>query len=1065
MLNEETKSAVIYTGKDKINGAFYLDGTNVVINNKGKGSVIEHHSACIANISNLKYEAKGEETAPILNVDITSGNNVSSANKINISGCEFTSETTPIVLSGLPCDLILDNATKITSKSFAIENTNESNIELNNSIINSFKKIHLDNAVNGKLSMFVTLNSNSNYVFSYDRAFTKGDQTALTPYIEAVMANGTTQEIIPTSVVESTSGVMKTTVTFKTPEGIATAKNIRIGVQAKDVAVSASFDNWQLFLADKFEMATGENLIDSNKVYNTQELTAYDVGVDENVIMVEGSFDETTVILSSITGESYNFKEPHIMMFMGRNNAVTQEVAAPTEDDPDKTIKVFEEVQTATNAYLYQEIMVEAGKTYKVSANVKYAATGSGGLVPNEKFGIELSYKKSGNYVAAPAVKLPEDSTEYIETYLLTIPDDISPDTKNFKFSFYFGSMYVSGYLANISVVEVDAVTNAVIGEELIKNGDFSTGDRSYWIISGSYARATVTKYVENYFSKVKSYAKGMRYFENSDNYAGKYLVVNYKPNTKYEILYQLKTITYNPDHVPGLVIYRALYTDDKTDSSLTYLDHEDEANPDVSYEQLDNNRYRVVIKTDDNLRRHNFHTGDVRFQSHTDSAGYYGPVEIYELDENGNRVSGNIALNGDFALGMDGWENLDPFELSSVTYEQETGFLDDTTGPTSMVYIDGSTKNQNYSTTITVDASKNYWFSGFYINMNSVGITPRILYQSRKANGAYEVLETELKYNSVAYRFEMSVEIPEDAVVKNGKAILKVQMNNGNNGRAYFRELRFAEEGKFTNLIESMTGPSSFQEIPYDPSVFVFYYDDSSFDDGDWSGELAEYAATTGAVSGRVVNSKQESVAGITMMLTPGNNTVKTDENGNYSFTNLNPGNYELYLVEANGNKLLCYDVEVKAGILSNIPLITYLDASELIVEIPEDSDGDTTVEQTPYGALRGYYLDKDGNPIKGAKIYLKGLGFVETNAKGMFEFSKLPVGEYEVYTKLDDGTVHVFRKVEIEAYKGSLIKLVEPTTGGFNWLWVIIPSASVVLLAGAAFVTILIIKKKKTK
>ena len=157
--------------------------------------------------------------------------------------------------------------------------------------------------------------------------------------------------------------------------------------------------------------------------------------------------------------------------------------------------------------------------------------------------------------------------------------------------------------------------------------------------------------------------------------------------------------------------------------------------------------------------------------------------------------------------------------------------------------------------------------------------------------------------------------------------------------------------------------------------------------------------------------------------------------------------------------------NVEVKAGILSSIPVINYVRGSELTVELPEDSDGDGNVNQTPYGALRGYYLDKDGKPIKGAKIYLKGLGFVTTNAKGMFEFSKLPVGEYEVYTKLDDGSAHVFRKVKIEAYKGSLIKLVEPTTGGFNWLWVVIPAAAVLVLGGAALTTILIIKKKKIK
>ncbi len=1059
---EASTGAVIYLGKDKINGTFIFDGTNVVINNKGKGSVIEHHSACVAKISNLKYEAKGEETAPIIKVDVASSSSVTEGNVVEINGCELTSDNSPIVLAGLPCTLILNHATKITAKAgFGVDNQNKSKVELNDTVFDSYKIATLENAADGSLSMFATLKANETYIFSYNRAFSKGDETILTPYLVAVMANGTTQEIVPEEVVENTGNILNTTVTFKTPEGIADAKNVRLGVKANGV-VSGSIENWELFATDKFSMAVGDNLIDPAKVYKNNEVVAYDPSLAEGVLMVEGSFNSTNVILYPVSGADFNVKSTKILMFMGNNGRTYQTV--PDPEDPSKTIQIFDTVHPGGAGALHQEMEIEAGKTYRFSVNIKWASTAAG-LNPGEKEGIELLYKQNGSYIDVGANKLPEDPTEYKETYIFTAPADISTNTNNFKVVLNFGSAFVSGYATNFSVVEIDPVTQAVIGNELVKNGDFSTGTRAEWTKTGNITFADPCDYVENFFSKVTPHKPGMLFFDESVNYACEALVLNLKPSTTYEIVYQLKTIDYNKDFVPKLEIYRGIYTDDMTDSNLTWLDYKDEGNPNVSYEELENNYHRIVWTTDDILRTHNNRNIDFRFQSHTNSAGYYGEVTVYELDANGNRIGNNLVLNGDYAFGSKWWEPVTGYDRRKTYLEQEEGFLD-TKEPATMIYVDGSAKNQNYSTTVTVDASKGYWLSGFYMNMNTAGVKPRVLYQSRKADGAYEVLEAEMKYDSTFYRFEMYFNIPEDAVVKNGKTVLKVQMNNGSAGKAYFAEIRLAEQGKFTNLIESMSGPSVFQEMPYDGSKFIFYYDDSNFDDGDWSGELANTTATTGAVSGMVFGSDNKALEGITMMLTPGNNTSKTDEYGNYSFTNLKPGNYELYLVEKNGNKLLCYDVEVKAGILSSIPLITYMDGSELTVELPEDSDGDGTVEQTPYGALRGYYLDKDGKPISGAKIYLKGLGFVTTNNKGMFEFSKLPVGEYEVYTKLADGSAHVFRKVNIEAYKGALIKLVEPTTdGGFNWLWVVIPAAAVLLLGGAALTTVLIVKKKKTK
>ena len=1037
--------SIIWTKANRPDGSLVFEGDKVVFNNMSqKCPSIMYQSGCPVEFKNFKYTSSNENDMPLFTAKVTSS---SPLNDIRLTNCEINTVTTPFSFTGpTKVNLVLDDATKIITKSYAFDNQNDSNVIVNNAKITSKKLINFKGNSNGSLTMFVTAQPEQVYVYTYTRVYTE-DGGEIVPYIEAIMENGSIQKIEPLKILEDQNNLKSVTVKFKTPAGISKEKNLRIGVAAGATPVTVSMDSFSVKPTDKFDMVTDVELVDTEKINSTSKLVNYDANADECVLMIDGDFNASNIEIVSVGGVTFEIRESKIMLFRGENTS------------NDKFTPV------GGGGYIYQDVTLQPGKTYRLTGNVKYASDGLD-TIQNQKKGFIVYYKKSSSFVDLETTKLPEDLTEYKEEYIFTVPTDVANSEKNVRISFNFSNAYITGYASDFSLVEVDATNTSVLSKELLTDGNFGTGTTNHWQVSGTYYSINFCDYVDNFFNKITPHTPSMMQYSNSVDYAQHYTQVMLKPNTSYEVLSQQKHVVYNKDKKPYLAVYQAVYNEDRSSSSFTFLvDYSDYSDPNVTYEELENNWIRIGIKTPDNLRVHGDSNHFFRYYSRSGSAGYFGELLVYELDENGNRVGDSIVVNGDFSFDSTCWHVMN--EKKFTMLEQVPGFMNSIVEPETMIYADGTGANQNYSATVSVDASKQYTFSGYSINMNSEGVSPRILYQSRKANGAYEVLETTTYYDSDIYYFEVNFEIPEDAVVKNGEAIIKVQMNNGKNGKGYFRELRLSESDKFASLITTMSGGSTFKEMPYDSGVFIFYYDDTKFDDGDWSGELSASSATTGAVSGRVVNSKDEALSNVTIMI--GDISVKTDENGNYSAANLKPGNYDIYLVEANGNKLLCYTVEVKAGILSNIPIITYLNASELTVELPEeddtDSDNNATVEQTPYGALRGYYLDQNGKPIKGAKIYLKGLGFVTTNDKGMFEFSKLPVGEYEVYTKLADGSTHVFRKVNIEAFKGALIKVVEPVTdGGFNWLWVIIPSA-VVVLAGAAFVTILVIKKKKVK
>jgi hypothetical protein len=217
------------------------------------------------------------------------------------------------------------------------------------------------------------------------------------------------------------------------------------------------------------------------------------------------------------------------------------------------------------------------------------------------------------------------------------------------------------------------------------------------------------------------------------------------------------------------------------------------------------------------------------------------------------------------------------------------------------------------------------------------------------------------------------------------------------------------------------------------------------------------------------VIDNNGNALPNITLKLMPGDITVTTDANGSFFFNNLTPAQYKLYLVQKDNTELLCMDINVKKGMASLLPAITYyIDVKTVSVDNNDIHQEQINPEETPeYGVLRGFYYTKRGKTIPNGEIFLRGYGSVKTDKTGMFTFENIVPGEYELYTVLDDGTEYIFRTVNIEPNKGIQVKIMEPILEENNesnpWLLVLIIGVSVVVCANIVLFIVLLSRKKK--
>lgn len=907
----------------------------------------------------------------------------------------------------------------------------------------AYKTVLAVKEAEGSVSVLETVEAGKKYIFTYKNRYDSEEQAK--PYIYAITTEGE-KEITPTKITQDIGLEMNTTVYFEMPNNLVDKKNIRIGLKFDDKKISGYFTEFSLNLADQFSMPiVDENLIITEPSFeNTKSIIDFNSAADESVWMKEGTFDVEPEI-NFVSNEYFDFLSPNVLLLAGRN------------------VNTYNKAD-GLNGYAQQTVSVEANKKYQLSFNAKWVYK----VRPEDKACIEITYYNGSAWQVIEPTEKKISSTEYKETYTFDVPADISAKD-NLRVTIHASSAFVSGYFANFSLVEVDNDGKA-ISKEIMKNGDFSLKFNN-WTFS-NLSVYTFAEIPENYFSKVENYKQGMVQFSDSDDFAMYRYQMMLEPDTSYEVIFNHNFTSFREDNEPYGIMY-FLYYSQKEDGTLeglnTYVGEENKVpeGNNCTEEEVDDYTTRTIVRTPANIRTASTGNMYIYYYMRQGSAGYYGPCEIYKLDDAGNRITGNIMLNGDFSLGNVVWDTVK--EMKALIVEQPTEkHFRKITAPTEMVTSKGTDTNATYSAEATVDAYKEYRFTGLKLDMNGEGVTPQVLYKSRRENGKYVALDADIYYDSDRFVFEIDFTIPDDAVVVDGKADIKVQITNGIKGKGYFADLQLLEMGKLVNLAGTFKASSNnYQKSKYDESVFVFYYDDKKFEDGDWSGELAagmsgDYEEAPGEVRGTVVNKNGEPIKNMKLVLTPGNRTARTNANGEYRFTNVKPGIYQLFIETESGTRLpVQVDLEVMSSVISNIPTITCLTEAE--VEMNLNADG---VE--PYGALRGYLYDADGKPMANVKVYIGDVGYVVTNKDGMFQFDKLPVGEFEIYSILADGSKYVFRTVEIKEFTGTSVKL-SLEGDGFNWLWLllIIPAGLVAVAAigGTILVIVIASKKKKAK
>lgn len=494
----------------------------------------------------------------------------------------------------------------------------------------------------GVLSAYVTLKPGKTYQYIFKSKY-QSDKKAK-PFVEFVTVGGA-KKLDCSNYISDKGDYYNTVFAFKTPSTLTGNKNVRIGIDFASAEINGTFGGFELFEIGEDGMAlTGKNLMGKVFISEGDTIEAFSANAEEGVWTKEGSLGSGDSVFNIVLRENAFYKkpaEPQMIIFAG---------SVSKSEDPEVEF-------IPGNGILKQSATIKKNTKYRFSADIKYCSEGFNG----EKFGLSFyTYNQLGREKELTTLTKIEDPNRYNETYEFTAPSALSAKS-NFSVTLNIPNAYVSGYFANVSLYQIDESGNAV-GENLILNGDFSTGDVTGWIKTGSYGYFRFCDIPDNFFNKNPGHNIHSLQYRDTADFLLLQQMLQIKPDTYYQVEYT-SLITGLTNSEPYGVLYQKIWENEAhTESSWSYmLDDEknvDVADPVVTTKKRVLNRIALgelfdssdpkgqairvtkTFKTSENLRLDSDNNLSVRFYFMAGSSGYVSDFKVYEVEVDRSKVN-----------------------------------------------------------------------------------------------------------------------------------------------------------------------------------------------------------------------------------------------------------------------------------------------------------------------------------------------------------------------------------------------------------------------------------------
>lgn len=853
----------------------------------------------------------------------------------------------------------------------------------------------------GVLGTYFTLEAGKTYRYSF-RSKCESAAKPL-PFVEFITASGA-KKLDTSNYLSDLNGYYNTSVTFKTPADLVSDKNVRFGIDFTSANIEGTFGGFEIYEIDGDGMVSGSNLLKKTYIKGDEVFSDYSADAAQGVWMTDGTLRGagTTFNAELKEDEFYYLPEsPAMLMFRGTNTtAVSEDITSILKLD----------------GSIKQTVTIEAGKKYRFSANIKYAATDKDELMPGFTFDYTKKTGKTDSFTSFTSHTTNAD--RYLEVFEFTAPSNLSK-ANNFTVKYSLKGAYNSGYLANLSLVELDESGN-VTGDELLLNGNFAGGTYTGWTRGGSFDVFFFSEIPENFFNTNPAHKIHALQYRDAPDYSLVQQMLMVNPSTNYELAYTSLVTGYTYSEPYG-VLYQKLFNENFTDSSWTYM--RDNSNPatqdyivdvtktvinekalkevqgvlNYSSSEVKDHSIRVtnVFKTADNIRMNNANNLSVRFYFMTGSSGYLSDFTLYEIVSTGKIT---IKISEDYLSNMED-------------------------GTYSLCLIDKNGARTQGKLTVKGNAASAVTFDFDGLNLAAVELDGETLdrvkytisdYYTR--TGGNIVLDGDFSGGYSYFDSSTPWKYPNEGTVRN------VELENGFFENYTTPEKMFRSNGDVANATYG-------NQIFVDPDSR--YYFSGNYVKTNFVGLNPEVFYRSVAADGEYVKIPIDQYFDATRYYfeTDGGFTIPDDAvitNGKADIivriNNLDHGKgyfCNLTLTQDNSGKNLFDDSKATLG---KYVLLDYDPEKFMPFEGDEGfEDGDWSGENSysiTTGALVGTVLDDEGYTYPGITMKLMPGGIKSiTDDNGTYGFKDLNPGEYSLYLVEDDGTEIFCTAVTVKA------------------------------------------------